>query len=129
MRELERRHKLKSRLYSLPVLIILLVITILCGKWAYSGVSKWQESEALKTNLESKAAILTQRQVELERNIAKLQTPEGLYEEIKRKFSVSEEGEHMAVIIDARYVASTTESKDEGWLDQWWDTMRDLWQD
>lgn len=123
MRELERRQKLRKRLYSLPSLAGLAVLTFFLGKAAYSGFLKFEESSHYRANLEAQVVKLTEREASLSRNIEKLQTEEGLKHEIKEKFSVSEEGEYMAVIVDARNIPTTTEEESKSWFARWWDAI------
>lgn len=63
-----------------------------------------QESESLKAH-----------EGDLNASIAKLQTDEGVVEVIKEKFSATRAGEHVAVIVDERTKATTTEKKTKIW--------------
>lgn len=123
MRELEKKQRLRKRLYSIPSLIGMLLVTFVLGKAAYSGLGRLEESQAYKETLEAQVANLAQREAELTRNIEDLQTEEGLRREIKEKFSVSEEGEYMAVIVDARNISTTTSGEKKGWFARIWSAI------
>lgn len=95
------------------------------AKGAIGVVLKERESRERLRDLEAKAEALVIREAELQRDIAKLQTREGVIEEIKEKFSVTEEGEYVAIIVDERNKATTTEERSKAQkLKDWW---RNLW--
>ena len=98
MRELQRKQKLRRILYSFPSLIILLVITFFLAKGAIGVIGKSLESYQRSKNLEEKAEALAVREQELKEGIARLQTEEGVKNEIKERFSVTQEGEYVAVL-------------------------------
>ena len=127
MRELEHKQKLKRRIYSTPALIILALVAIILARGAYGVVAKMEESRAYVKELEAKVGTLKSRQTELETSIAKLQTAEGVDSEIKGKFSVSKEGEKVAVIVDARHEGATSTESNRSWLGNIWRTISSLW--
>lgn len=79
----------------------------------------WQSSERSK-GLEEKAGNLVIREQELRENIARLQTEEGVKDEIKDKFSVTQEGEYVAVIVDNKRNSSSTDIDAEAWYKKLW---------
>lgn len=116
MRELEHRQKLKKRMYSLPVLGILLLVTIAIGRGAYALLVKERDSARDARLLAEKVQTLTLREKQLTDEIAKLNTEAGIEEEIKSKFNVARAGEHVAVIVDKpASTASTTPEKAPWW--------------
>src|SRR4051812_24741836 len=108
MRELEHKQRVKKRMYSTPALVALAIVVVFMARGSYQVVEKMNESKTHVRDLESQVNTLKSRKVELERNINKLQTAEGVDSEIKGKFSVSKEGEKVAVIVDARTVGPTS---------------------
>ena len=82
----------------------------------------WESSERSK-DLEKRAAALILREEELKGNIARLQTEEGVRDEIKEKFSVTEEGEYVAVIVDDRKVSSSTDGSTLAWYKRFWNVI------
>ncbi len=107
-------------MYSLPSLAILLVLSFLLAKGAVKMVEKERESSKLSGNLEAKAAALVLREQALNSSIAHLQTEEGIKDEIKKKFSVTQEGEYVAVIIDDSAAASSTDPSLLPWYKKLW---------
>ena len=120
MRELENRQKFRRRLYSIPALAVLLLITVMLVRGAYSILLTERESARDARLLELEVASLSEREDELKAAIEKLQTPEGVEEEIKSKYNVARAGEMVAVIVDGPENKATT-TEEEG---SWW---RDLW--
>lgn len=120
MRELQRKQKLRRILYSFPSLIILLVITFFLAKGAIGVIGKSLESYQRSKNLEEKAEALAVREQELKEGIARLQTEEGVKNEIKERFSVTQEGEYVAVLVDDRRLASSTDGSDLSWYKKLW---------
>ncbi|MEX0932324.1 MAG: hypothetical protein WDZ61_00320 [Parcubacteria group bacterium] len=128
MKELQKKQRIRKMLYSLPVLILLLVVTGFLSQGALGVVGKQMESERHLEELEGKAAVLSARRAELEGNIRALETEDGVIEEIKGKFSVTEEGEYVAILVDEVRKASTTEPEEETWSSKWWHLVKSLWQ-
>ena len=126
MRELERKQKIRKRLYSVPVLIVLLAVLVIRGTWQV--IEKMQESQGYVKTLRDDVAAKEARQAELETGIAKLETTSGVESEIKGKFSVKKEGEQVAIIVDARESAPTTTPEKPSWFGSFWNTIKSLWQ-
>jgi cell division protein FtsB len=128
MRELEKKQKIKTRMYSTPALIALAIVVGFIIKGTYDVVEKMNSSKAYVSGLEARVETLKSRETELKRDIDKLETTEGVDNEIKGKFSVSKEGEHVAVIIDARNAPTTTATTTTSWLGKIWRGISSLWQ-
>lgn len=120
MRELRRKQKNKRIIYSIPVLIILLAITFLLARGALRVMDKELESRKYLKTLEERVTSLTIREKELEDDIDRLQTKEGIKDEIKDRFSVTQEGEHVAIIVDDRGVSSSTDDSILPWYKRFW---------
>ena len=69
MRELQRKQKMRQRLYSLPSLIGLFIIAVLLAKGAVGVINKERESALRSRELEEKATTLVQREEELKEGI------------------------------------------------------------
>ncbi len=127
MKELQQKQKLKRKLYSTPALIALLVITIFAIRGAYGVVVKDRESQRYVDNLKAKITLLSARESELKVQIARLGTDEGIDTLIKEKFSVSKEGEKVAVILDRDDKSTSTSQVELNWLQKLWRGFLDLW--
>ncbi len=120
MKELQRKQKVRRAIYSFPSLIILFIVTFFLAKGAIGVIGKSIESSNRSKNLEEKAQALSVREQELKEGIARLQTEEGIKDEIKERFSVTQEGEYVAVLVDDRRSASSTDGEGLPWYKRFW---------
>ncbi len=107
-------------MYSFPSIIVLLVITFFLAKGAVKVMSKEWKSSDQAGGLEGKVATLILREEELRDGIDRLQTEEGIKEEIKERFSVTQEGESVAVIVDRKETSSSTDLSARPWYKRFW---------
>lgn len=120
MKELQRKQKIRQIIYSFPALIILTIITFFLVKGAIKVMDKeWESSKRVK-DLEGKVATLILREQKLREGIGRLETEEGIKEEIKERFNVTAEGEHVAVIVDRKEVSSSTDLSALPWYKRFW---------
>lgn len=110
-------------MYSIPSLIILFIITFLLVKGTIGVMNKERESSRISKNLEEKAKTLSLREQELKENIARIQTEEGIKNEIKERFSVTQEGEHVAVIVDERNSSTSMDNLTLPWYRRFWNAI------
>lgn len=124
MKELRDKQKLKKTLYSLPMLVLAVLAVLLLGRGAGSVLMKERESARTLRRLEEKNEALKARHEELERDVAKLGTEEGIMEEIRSKFNVTRPGEHLAIVVGTELKATATEpsalKRGWAWLLAWW---------
>jgi len=120
MKELQRKQKFRHIIYSIPSLLVLFAIALLLAKGALGVVSKEKESSERLRYLEEKENSLSLREQELRKGVARLQTEEGIENEIKEKFSVTQEGEYVAVIVDDRRISSSTDELRLVWYKRFW---------
>jgi len=123
MKEFQRKQIIRRIVYSIPSLIILLITAFFLVKGTVRVMDKGWESSERSKDLEKRAAALILREEELKGNIARLQTEEGVRDEIKEKFSVTEEGEYVAVIVDDRKVSSSTDGSTLAWYKRFWNVI------
>ena len=120
IKDIERRRKLRRMIYSLPSLVLLLVLTLLLAKGAIGMLRKQQVSAQYSKELNIEAVALSSREVELTAQIEGLQTEAGIKNEIRERFSVTEEGEHVAIIVDDSNATSSKEGLDRSWYAKVW---------
>lgn len=100
MREFQERRKIRKIFFSIPVIAILLIIAIFLLFSNIKVYKKSKEAIFLSSIVEQELAELEKRKLELESNIAVLQTESGIEEEIRKKFNVQKPGEEVLVIVD-----------------------------
>jgi len=120
MKELQRKQRTRRIIYSVPVLIILSIITFSLARGAVRVMNKAEESKALSRDLAEKATALVLREQELEEGVSHLKTEEGIKGEIRGRFSVTEEGEYVAVVVDERSASSSTDASSVPWYKRFW---------
>lgn len=123
MEELRRKQKLKKRLYSTPALVILVLITFIFIRGTYIVFTKKAESAQYVTALEAKETALKEEQSQLTQNIESLKTDAGLEKEVKEKYNVAKEGEHVVILVDKGSQATTTASSSRAWYQRFWDDI------
>jgi len=128
VKELRQRQRLRRILYSWLSLGVVAVITFFLVKGAFGIITIERKSAAKVRELESESVALALRENELEDEIERLKTSEGVIEAIKDKFSVTREGEYVAIIVDERTRATSSEKEAEGWLAGLWQGVKDLWE-
>lgn len=91
-------------------------------------MKKERESRERLTNLEEKAGSLVIRERELKEGIRRLQTEKGVKDEIRERFSVTQEGELVAVIVDDRRVSTSTDPSLWPWYRKFWNVIISLYE-
>ena len=123
MREFQQKQKMRRRLYSTPVLILLAFITVLFIRGTYVVFTKKAESETYVKALSVKADTLTKKESQLTASIASLKTESGLEKEVKEKYNVAKDGEHVVILVDKQ--ASSTGNGEENfpWYKKFWNVI------
>ena len=86
-------------------------------------VTKERDSSALLEAISFKASTVSEREAELRADIARLKTDDGIKDEIRQKFSVAQSGENVAVIVDEKRVATSTDNSAKPWYKKIWDAI------
>lgn len=107
----------------MPSLILLVVLAFLLARGAWFMWEKQRESSKLSKNLEEKVLALELREEELKKEVAHLETEEGIKGEIRERFTVTEDGEYVAVIVDAEQDPNSTDGQDLPWYKRFWSAI------
>lgn len=100
MREFQEKRKFKKIIYS-GWLQIFLGIVFLVVIFSTAKVYKKSQISAIKSGeIREEMAELEKRNVELEAEVARLESESGQEGEIRRKFDVAKPGEKILVIVD-----------------------------
>jgi len=100
MYDFQQRNKLRKLLYSKVAMVVFLVVAIFLVRGAITVVKKEVESRRNVKLVEQKLNLAREKYDELSRNIVVLETESGVEREIRNKFSVTREGEEVAIIIE-----------------------------
>lgn len=120
MRELENKQRLRRRIYSIPALMVLLFITGAMIRGAYSILKTERITAREVAMMKESVETLTFRKDSLEGSIDRLQTEDGIEEEIKSKFNVARAGEKVAIIVDPPEPKATTTPDTDPWYKRLW---------
>lgn len=118
MKDFQQRKKIRKILYSRNVVIVLGIITILLVRGAYGVMEKNIESKKNVVLLEKQLEEARNKNADLTKKISILNTDEGVESEIRQKFSVSKEGEQVAVIVDPKVSLEEPPSPKKGFWGQ-----------
>ena len=98
-------------------LIVLFAFLVLFGYNMIGLIGKERETSNKKELVLSQIDAMKQREKELLKNTAKLETEEGKEEIIREKYQVSKEGEKIIIIVDEENTESeATENEDHGFV-------------
>ena len=94
------------------MLVVLFVAAVFLGRAAFVMFTKQRAAAQLAQEAAADMTDLRTRQEYLTGEIARLETERGAEEEIRKKFRVVKEGEHLLVLIDPQK-GETREEDDE----------------
>lgn len=113
MDELRKKQKFRQRLYSKTTLFILLFVAIFLVNPTWKI---WRKNVENKEKLEASKVELAQlekKEKELQAEVELLQSTQGKEQEIRKKFSVTKDGEEVVFIVDRNTSTSSTEMEVE----------------
>jgi cell division protein FtsB len=123
VKELQQRQKIKQMLYSYPSLFLIAVLTFFLAKGASSIMAIERESARRAAALEAQSSTLALHEEELKGEVARLRTEEGIIGEIKDKFRVTREGEYVAIIVDEKKSATSSDNSGQIWYKKLWSAI------
>ncbi len=100
MREFEQRRKVRRLLYSKFSVAVLCVVALVLIKSAISAYSKSRVSDTAYQEIAREYTELLARKTQLESDIERLRTPRGVEADIRTKFGMVKDGEHMLILVD-----------------------------
>ncbi len=116
MLDIQQKRKLRSVLYHKYTLIALALLVLVSVHSTWSIYKKKSESELLVSASKQRLADLKVREADLRGKIEKLNTEEGIEEEIRSKFNVTKENENVVIIVENKEKeASTTPERVGFW--------------
>jgi len=122
-----RKKKFKSKIYSMPVLILLVIIFALLINSVVNVYRKEKDSEKYVSESQRELAVLLTREKFLESKIDSLNTVEGREIEIREKFNVVKDGEKVIIIIEDENSTSLDSVDNRNWFFKAKDFLIGLW--
>lgn len=99
MKEFKKRRQLKRKLYSKFVIILLIFVIIILAKGTWGVFQKAHQSKNKLEISQDRVIELNKRQEAIISKIEILKSDTGVEEEIRTKYDVAREGEHVIVIV------------------------------
>lgn len=129
MRKFQDRRKFRKLIFSSLSFALLLIVSVLLVNATFKVYVK--NNNAVEKNEKVKAQIteLEERKRKLEAELARLQTQNGIEEEIREKFNMQKPGEQVLTIVENKEVnvdLNEGESKD-GFFSNAWMAIKNLW--
>lgn len=117
MVEFYQKRRLKRIMYSPPALAVVALVVGLLASGAWSAYNKQAETGKKRAAAAAELALLSAREGSLKADLAKLDTDAGVESEIRQRFEVGKEHEHMIVVVDppAPQASSTPEEPKHWW--------------
>lgn len=116
MLDFQQKRKARSFMYNKVTLGLLFVVVVLLAHSTWGVWNKKSESERLKNISMARVLELRDRESDLKSKIQRLETDQGLEEEIRAKFSVAKENESMVlVVLEESTTTATTTPKAGFW--------------
>ena len=118
MADFQGRGGWRRLVYSRLTLGLLILAVLILGRSVWRIFLRAREVATERVKLERELKSLTERRVILESDIAKLTTPGGVEEEIRKKFPVVQAGERVIVVVPEELGSTSAASSTGGWP-QW----------
>ena len=108
MKHFENKKQIRSRFYSRYTIAGLLVVVLLLGNGVWNIYERQRQSKALRNEAEMRLEKALKQKSSLEKETGKLESEEGIEEEIRTKFNVVKPGEHVVMIVNPEATTSAT---------------------
>lgn len=100
MRYQSQETRVRKVLFTRIFMVILVILVVLLGRGVFNVYQMERESRERKGTAEKNLADLKSREALLEKNIAALNTPEGVEAALRSQFDVAKEGEGLIVVVE-----------------------------
>lgn len=123
MKEFRQKHIIKQRIYSKPVIFLLIVILIFIANGTWNVFKKSHQSNQKLIIAEENLVELEKKRDTITEEIKRLETNVGVEEEIRSKFDLAREGEKTIVIVDEEVVE--VQAEERGRFETLWSHFKD----
>jgi cell division protein FtsB len=122
MREFQEKKRFRKILYSKGTVLGLCILILFFGHATWNVYKKQAESAANALQAQNALQKLEERQKVLDAELKKLNSEEGIEEEIRSKFGVSKPGEQILIIIEDKKATTSAEEMQQ----TWWEKVKEL---
>ncbi len=96
-------------------LLVLLLLIIVLMRSNLGIYNKNMRASERASDAQSELLKIQEREAVLDKNLTHIKTTKGVEEELRRKFDVAREGEHLLVIVDKEVEVTPPVIKDSLW--------------
>ncbi len=115
MKQFQKKSLYKRIVTSKIIVAILFILVLFFGHATWDVYLKERESAGYVVNANSQLSKMIDRKELLASEIARLETKEGIEEEIRSKYNVSKPGENVLIIVDKDKPTTTPKQEDTSW--------------
>lgn len=120
---MSKKRRFKRIIYSKPVLIGLLVLAVFSVRAAWGAYARLSEITPELRRARDLRADLRVEKVELEEELARLETRAGREEELRERYGAAKPGERMVVIVDPEPKEDSATEPETGFWEGWWQKL------
>lgn len=107
----------------MPVLMALVILAAFFSHATYGVMKKRGESERHVRLLREETIAMNEKREDLANGLQGLNTSEGIEKEVKEKFNVSREGEHVVILVDSPAPPAAEKDSDQPWYKRLWSAI------
>ena len=107
-------YRIRKILYAPVTLIVLVVLFVVALRAAIGAYQNERQNHMVFEAEQREFTELSNREAFLSVEMARLQSPRGMEEELRNQFPVAKEGENMVIIVEPEVQGSTTVSSGAG---------------
>lgn len=122
MSQFQKKSYLKKIMYSPITLVLLAVVVLIAIYGVIDIIPKYADAARATRTVEKKKETLLLRHRNLEEELIKLKTAEGIEEAIREKLNVVKEGEHVIMIVEPKALPVDESAQQEK---SWWQRLFD----
>ncbi len=111
MLEYQRKQQVRNILYSKASIVVLAILLAMFAKGAWGFYGKMEASAEARDNASRELNNLTERKDNVNKEIMRLRTKEGMETEIRGKFNVAMPGEEVIILVKGEEVPQEIEEK------------------
>ena len=123
MLDFQQKRKVRRLIYHRVTLILLAILVLFAIHSTWVVYQKKRTSQEMKDVSLRNVEELRLRDEELKWRIERLQTPPGIEEEIRSKFTVAKGGESMVIVVDNQSQSTSTASQKTSFWQKVWQIL------
>lgn len=124
MIDLERRRKYKKYFFSKLTIGVFIILVVILSKATWNAYQKKEFTRDNLLNSTSELEKLQDRSRDLKEKNETLSTPEGVEDEIRRRFPVAKEGEKVIILVEDKNNIASSSLEEEGKGGLWYNILK-----